>query len=93
MLASAGAVPTRRMAWRARADRGRVSGAEAQLGFPRNVGDPVISAFISGLGRAGTNLLAPGSASDPVGDTKRRRNGRYRQAKETKCGGMGGRKS
>ncbi len=75
---------------------GSKSRAKAHLGFPRNVGDPVVSTDKSGKkGSPGNSQKTPGlwrwhlapHRSEPKMQPW------YRQTKETKCGGMGGRES
>ena len=66
--------------------------ANGQLGFPRNLGDPVVSSATSRLEIPGDQLQAS-AAHSSVEERTQRVQPRYRQAKETKCGGMGGRKS
>ena len=66
--------------------------ANGQLGFPRNLGDPVVSSVTSRLELPGYQLQALAAHSSAEERTERVQP-RYRQAKETKCGGMGGRKS
>jgi hypothetical protein len=64
------------------------------VGFSRNVGGPVVS--ISGQEALGGALPKPPGLRTGVGFDRRnedRREGWYRQAKETKCGGMGVRES
>jgi hypothetical protein len=66
--------------------------ANGQSGFPRNLGDPVVSSAESRLEIPGDQLQALAAHSSAEERTQRVQP-RYRQAKETKCGGMGGRKS
>ena len=63
------------------------------IGFPRNVGDPVVSTLIIGSGRCLTQTSRPPVGVGPCGRYEGRRKEWYRQAKETKCGGMSGRES
>ena len=58
----------------------------------RNLGDPVVSSARSRPELPGHQLQAS-AAHSSVGERKQRVQPRYRQAKETKRGGMGGRKS
>jgi hypothetical protein len=61
-------------------------------GFPGNLGDPTVSVVTAGRSPAYQLQADPRLPSRACGDepgTKRR----YRQAKETKCGEMGGRES
>ena len=66
--------------------------ADGQLRFPRNLGDPVVSSANSRLEIPGDQLQAS-AAHSAAEERKERVQPRYRQAKETKCGGMDGRKS
>ena len=61
--------------------------ANGQLGFPRNLGEPcsLLGEFPAG----DTGLPTPGPSGSLVRlGAKQRVQPRYRQAKETKCGGM-----
>ena len=58
----------------------------------RNLGDPVASSATSRPEIPGYQLQALAVHSS-VEERNRRVQPRYRQTKETKCGGMGGRKS
>jgi hypothetical protein len=62
------------------------------MGFPRNLADPAVSSAKSRLEIPGDQLQA-WAAHSPVQERKERVNLRYRQAKATKRGGMGARKS
>ena len=66
--------------------------ADGQLRFPRNLGDPVVSSANSRLEIPGDQLQAS-AAHSPAEERNERVRPRYRQAKATKRGGMGGRKS
>ena len=66
--------------------------ANGQLRFPRNLGDPIVSSETSRPEIPGYQLQAS-AAHSSVEERTQRVQPRYRQAKETKCGGMGGRKS
>ncbi len=66
--------------------------ANGQWRFPRNLGDSVVSSVNSRLEIPGDQLQASAVHSS-VEERKERVQPRYRQAKETKCGGMSGRKS
>ena len=66
--------------------------ANGQLRFPRNLGDPVVSSATSRLEIPGDQLQAL-AAHSSVEERKERVQPKYRQAKETKRGGMDGRKS
>ena len=66
--------------------------ANGQSRFPRNLGDPVASSATSRSELPGYQLQAL-AAHSSARERKQRVHPRYRQAKETKCGEMGGRKS
>ena len=66
--------------------------ANGQLWFPRNLGDPVVSSATSRLELPGYQLQASAAHSSAEERTQRVQP-RYHQAKETKRGGTGGRKS
>ena len=61
--------------------------ANGSLRFPRNLGDPVASSADSRLETPGYQLQAS-AAHSSVKERTQRVQPRYRQAKETKCGGM-----
>jgi hypothetical protein len=62
------------------------------FGFAKNLRDPVVSSEISRPESPGNQLQA--SAADSSAEERTQRGQpRYHQAKETKCGGMGARKS
>lgn len=61
--------------------------ADGQSRFPRNLGDPVVSSANSRLEIPGDQLQASAVHSAAEERTERVQP-RYRQAKETKCGGM-----
>ncbi len=61
-------------------------------GLSKNLGGPVVSSEISRMEIPGDQLQAS-AAHSSVEERTQRVQLRYRQAKETKCGGMGGRKS
>ena len=58
----------------------------------RTLGDLVVSSVTSRPELPGDQLQAP-AAHSSAGERKQRVTPRYRQAKETKCGEMGSRKS
>jgi hypothetical protein len=64
-----------------------------ELGFPRNLGDPADSTNTDPDGDTGIPTPGPLSTLGGGGSEKNRVLWWYRQAKETKCGGMGGRES
>jgi hypothetical protein len=66
--------------------------ANGQSGFPRNLRDPVVSSATSRPELPGDQLQAS-AAHSSAGERKERVQPRYRQAKATKRGGMGDRKS
>ena len=68
--------------------------ANRQWGFPRNLGDPVVSTEMRGRGGAASETSGS-TGFDVLGRWKRmtRRPGWYRQPKETKGGETDGRKS
>jgi len=65
---------------------------QTDIGFSRNLGDPVVSSADSRLELPGYQLQAS-AAHSSAGERTQRVQPRYRQTKETKCGGMGDRKS
>ena len=62
------------------------------LGFPRNLGDLVVSVDKSAVGKPQTKTQAPGGAS-PAQGSEIGTLGRYRRVKATKRGGTGGEES
>jgi hypothetical protein len=66
--------------------------ANGQLGLPRNLGDPVASSATSRMEIPGYQLQAL-AAHSSARERIQRVTPRYRQAKETKCGEKGNRKS
>jgi hypothetical protein len=64
--------------------------ANGQSRFPRNLGEPVVSSATSRLELPGDQLQASAAHSSAEERTERVQP-RYRRAKETKRGGMGGR--
>ena len=67
----AGAVVQRRFGETHAADRGRRTCADGQSGFPRDLGDPVVSILKRGSkGVPLQNRLARQSVPGPAGDTK-----------------------
>jgi hypothetical protein len=63
------------------------------LGFPRNLGDPVVSTEAFPDGDTGRPTPGPPLTTRHGGGSKKGAFPWYRQAKETKCGGTDGRKS
>jgi len=64
------------------------------LGDTRNLGDPAVSAIRTVVGEATIQItLARRGGADTWGRHEQPSTGRYRQTKETKCGGTGGGKS
>jgi hypothetical protein len=61
-------------------------------GFPGNLGDPTVSVVTAGWSPAYQLQADPRLPSRASGDEPGAKR-RYRQAKETKCGEMGGRES
>ena len=66
--------------------------ANGQLRFPRNLGGPVVSSARSRRELPGDQLQAS-TVHSSAEERNQRVTPRYRQAKETKRGGMGGRES
>src|SRR5262245_57914905 len=65
---------------------------ERTFGVPRNLGDPASSSASSRTGDR-VNNSRPRRRTRPPGSEENEWTRGYRQAKETKCGGMGGRES
>jgi len=61
-------------------------------GFPRNLGDLVVSVLDHGVGHP-LSKPRPREAALVLPGSERRAQARYRQAKATKCGGTGGQES
>jgi hypothetical protein len=61
--------------------------------LPRNLGDPVVSTEAFPDGDTGRSTPGPPSVTRHDGGSESDAFPWYRQAKETKCGGRGGRKS
>ncbi len=81
------------MVWCKKSLRSRIGTcANGQLGFPRNLGDPVVSSAESRPEIPGDQLQAS-TAHSSVEERTQRVQPRYRQTKATKCGGTDGRKS
>ena len=81
------------MVWCTQSCRRRIGTcANGQLRFPRNLGDPVVSSANSRLELPGDQLQAS-TVHSAAEERTHRVQPRYRQAKATKRGGMGGRKS
>jgi hypothetical protein len=80
------------LVWSEQSCRGRRTWANGQSGFPRNLGDPVVSTATSRAEIPGKQLLAP-RPHGVYGGSERAVQPWYRQAKETKRDGMDGRKS
>jgi hypothetical protein len=66
--------------------------ANGQSGFPRNLRDPIVSSVESRTGDR-VNNSGPRRCTRPPGSEENEWTRGYRQAKATKCGGTGGRRS
>jgi hypothetical protein len=83
-----GRVDTPQEAWREELAGVRERGMHTE-GLPRNLGDLVVSAHESREGHP-VEQPRPGGGALAAAGSEGRAHARYRQAKETKCGGTGG---